>query len=63
MGLSIFNENEHELFFMPGNGATSRLGKNINIPDYNELSLWAKTNNLFVKILPARSAGTFVFAC
>ena len=51
MGLSIFNENEHELFFMPGNGATSRLGKNINIPDYNELSLWAKTNNIELTIV------------
>lgn len=51
MGLSIYNENEHELFFMPGNGATSRLGKNINIPDYNELSLWAKTNNIELTIV------------
>ena len=51
MGLSIFNENEHELFFMPGNGATSRLGKNINIPDYNELSLWAKINNIELTIV------------
>ena len=51
MGLSIYNENEHELFFMPGNGATSRLGKNINIPDYNELSLWAKINNIELTIV------------
>ncbi|NQY20895.1 MAG: phosphoribosylamine--glycine ligase [Campylobacteraceae bacterium] len=51
MGLSIYNENEHELFFMPGNGATSRLGKNINIPDYNELSLWAKENNIELTIV------------
>ena len=51
MGLSIFNENEHELFFMPGNGATSKLGKNINIPDYNELSLWAKINNIELTIV------------
>ena len=51
MGLSISNEIEHELFFMPGNGATSRLCKNINIPDYNELSLWAKTNNIELTIV------------
>lgn len=32
----------HELFFMPGNGATSALGTNLNIKDYNELAKYAK---------------------
>lgn len=32
----------HELFFMPGNGATSTLGTNLNIKDYNELAKYAK---------------------
>jgi phosphoribosylamine--glycine ligase len=51
IGLSIYKENRHQLFFMPGNGATSDLGKNINIKDYNELALWAKNNNIDLTIV------------
>ena len=49
---AILNEDEaHELFFMPGNGATSRLGKNLNIKDYNELALFAKESAIELTIV------------
>ena len=51
IGLAISKENEHNLFFMPGNGATDNLGTNINIKDYNELALWAKTNLIDLTIV------------
>ncbi|MFY9074205.1 phosphoribosylamine--glycine ligase [Malaciobacter mytili] len=51
IGLSIFNEKKHTLFFTPGNGATENLGKNINIKDYEELALWAKDNNIDLTIV------------
>ena len=51
IGLAISKENEHNLFFMPGNGATDKLGTNINIKDYNELALWAKINLIDLTIV------------
>ncbi|OHE11270.1 MAG: phosphoribosylamine--glycine ligase, partial [Sulfurimonas sp. RIFOXYD12_FULL_36_11] len=49
---AILNEkNGHELFFMPGNGATSNLGTNLNIKDYNELAEFAKSNNIELTIV------------
>ncbi len=51
IGLSIFNEKKHTLFFTPGNGATENLGKNINIKDYEELALWAKENSIDLTIV------------
>ena len=51
IGLAIKKENQHNLFFMPGNGATSNLGTNINIKDYNELALWAKNNQIDLTIV------------
>ncbi len=51
IGLAIFKEKQHNLFFMPGNGATSQLGQNINIKDYNELCDWAKQNNIDLTIV------------
>ena len=51
IGLSIHKENEHELFFMPGNGATNELGTNINIKDYNDLAIWAKDNCIDLTIV------------
>lgn len=51
IGLSIFNEKKHNLFFMPGNGATSNLGENIDIKDYNELATWAKDNSVDLTIV------------
>jgi phosphoribosylamine--glycine ligase len=51
IGLAISNENKHSLFFCPGNGATDRLGTNINIKDYNELAIWAKNNQIDLTIV------------
>ena len=52
IGLAISKEeNEHNLFFMPGNGATDNLGTNINIKDYNELASWAKSNLIDLTIV------------
>ncbi len=51
IGLAIAKENQHEIFFMPGNGATDKLGTNINIKDYNELASWAKENEIELTIV------------
>ena len=51
IGLAIFKENAHNLFFMPGNGATDKLGTNINIKDYKQLALWAKDNSIDLTIV------------
>ena len=51
IGLAIYKENAHNLYFMPGNGATSQLGENINIKDYNELAKWAKDNSIDLTIV------------
>ena len=49
---AISNESEsHEIFFQPGNGATHRLGTNLNIKDYNELALFAKENAIELTIV------------
>ena len=55
IGLAIKKENQHNLFFMPGNGATSNLGSNINIKDYNELAFWAKENHIDLTIVGPES--------
>ncbi|MBU0721515.1 phosphoribosylamine--glycine ligase [bacterium] len=52
IGRAIASEGqEHELFYMPGNGATGALGTNINIKDYNELAVWAKENEIELTIV------------
>ncbi len=52
IGLAISKEEqEHNLFFMPGNGATDNLGTNINIKDYEELAQWAKENSIDLTIV------------
>lgn len=52
IGLAISKEKEnHTIYFMPGNGATDKLGTNINIKDYNELASWAKTNTIDLTIV------------
>ncbi|MFT7860516.1 MAG: phosphoribosylamine--glycine ligase [Sulfurimonas sp.] len=52
IGLAIHNENEgHELFFQPGNGATDQIATNIDIKDYNELASWAKENEIDLTIV------------
>ena len=49
---AIKNEQEeHELFFQPGNGATNNLGTNINIKDYNSLATFAKENEIDLTIV------------
>ena len=49
---AIKNEQEeHELFFQPGNGATTNLGTNLNIKDYNELADFAKENSIELTIV------------
>ena len=52
IGLALSKEEtSHKLYFMPGNGATTQLGTNININDYKELSLWAKENTIDLTIV------------
>ncbi len=49
---AIKNEQEeHELFFQPGNGATDNLGTNLNIKDYNELATFAQDNEIELTIV------------
>ncbi len=52
IGRAISNEKQkHELFFMPGNGATNNLGTNLNIKDYNELADYAIQQNIELTIV------------
>lgn len=51
IGLALAKENSHNLYFMPGNGATSDLGTNINISDYEKLALFAKENSIDLTIV------------
>ena len=49
---AIKNEEEnHELFFQPGNGATNDLGTNLDIKDYNELAEFAIDNDIELTIV------------
>jgi len=49
---AIKNEEEaHELFFQPGNGATNNLGTNLNIKDYQELAKFALENHIELTIV------------
>ncbi|MEA2099097.1 MAG: phosphoribosylamine--glycine ligase [Campylobacterota bacterium] len=52
IGLAISKEQEkHELFFQPGNGATNNLGTNLNIKDYNELADYVEVNEIELTIV------------
>lgn len=52
IGLAISKEQEeHNITFCPGNGATDNIGQNINIKDYNQLALWAKDNQIDLTIV------------
>lgn len=52
IGLAISKEQEnHELFFQPGNGATNNLGTNLNIKDYNELAEYVEQNEIELTIV------------
>ena len=49
---AIKNEDEeHVLFFQPGNGATNDLGTNLAIKDYNDLATFAKENAIELTIV------------
>ncbi|MDD5786437.1 MAG: phosphoribosylamine--glycine ligase family protein, partial [Campylobacter lanienae] len=42
IGLRLTQDSQkHNLFFAPGNGATSNLGQNVDIKDFNELAKFA----------------------
>jgi len=52
IGLAISKEQEeHNITFCPGNGATGNLGTNININDFHELAQWAKENSIDLTIV------------
>ena len=51
IGLAISKEKSHNLYFMPGNGATSNLGTNINIKDYTKLVEFAKESSIDLTIV------------
>ncbi|BCX79130.1 phosphoribosylamine--glycine ligase [Campylobacter sp. 19-13652] len=52
LGLRLLADTaKHNLFFAPGNGATTRLGKNIKFNNLNELALWAKDNAIELTIV------------
>jgi phosphoribosylamine--glycine ligase len=52
IALAISKENqEHELFFQPGNGATNNLGTNLNIKDYDSLAEFAIENEIELTIV------------
>ena len=52
IGLRISQEEQnHNIIFCPGNGATTNIGANINIKDYEELALWAKDNKIDLTIV------------
>jgi phosphoribosylamine--glycine ligase len=45
------DSNVDKLYFTPGNGATSDLGENIDIKDYNQLAEFAKNSNIDLTIV------------
>ncbi len=49
------SKTQHELFFQPGNGATSSLGTNLNIKDYHNLATFAKDNEIELTIVGPES--------
>ncbi len=51
IGLAIAKENAHELFYMPGNGATDEFATNVEKMSYEELAKWAKDNGIDLTIV------------
>jgi len=51
IGLALYKEKSHKLFFMPGNGATLNLGENINENNYDKLVIFAKENSIDLTIV------------
>ena len=51
IALKLQESRKHELFFAPGNGATSKLGTNLNIKDYDRLAEFAETEQIELTIV------------
>lgn len=52
IALAILKEEKnHQLFFAPGNGATAKLGVNVDIKDYELLANFAKNENIDLSIV------------
>ena len=51
IALKLQESRKHELFFAPGNGATSKLGTNLNIKDYNQLAEFAQSEQIELTIV------------
>ncbi|NPA66633.1 MAG: phosphoribosylamine--glycine ligase, partial [Epsilonproteobacteria bacterium] len=51
IGLAISKENAHELFYMPGNGATDAFATNLPKMSHEELAAWAKENAVDLTIV------------
>ncbi len=49
--IGYFLKDEAEIFYAPGNGATSEFATNIDIKDYEELADFAKENNIDLTII------------
>jgi len=49
--IGYFMKDEAELFYAPGNGATSQFATNLEIKDYQELAKWAKENGVDLTIV------------
>ena len=52
IGLALKKDREVEsIYFAPGNGATSDLGENLSIKDYNDLAKFAQENGIDLTII------------
>jgi len=51
IALKLQESRKHELFFASGNGATSKLGTNLNIKDYNQLAEFVETEQIELTIV------------
>lgn len=57
IGLRLTQDNQkHNLFFSPGNGATANLGQNVDIKDFNELAKFALENKIELTIVGPENA-------
>ncbi|MEE3743686.1 phosphoribosylamine--glycine ligase [Campylobacter porcelli] len=57
IGLRLTQDNEkHNLYFAPGNGATANLGQNVDISDFNDLAKFALENKIELTIVGPENA-------
>lgn len=57
IGLALKKDkNVDKLFFAPGNGATTQLGENVSIKDFEELALFAKKNHIDLTVVGPETA-------